>query len=251
MSKATSQAFSSYRRNRTVLIFRERYRLTVFVSNGTVAVMAQRGISLKSVLTCYEKNKMIFFFIWAVIDFLTINISWFLLNIKQHPSPISRKPQTVLNVWMAWIVCIVLFSYHKCACPMSRAIASTFWPSGRGPNVKNIWPWKSKINVIAQLYRLTSLLLHENQTSNSWHTLFQNLTLKIQGQGHGWGKMSRSHNQPSIHSMYRQVSNIRRTKSQHLKDSRTVLRLSLPNPLLGWERRCSWNSADRRCSNYI
>ena len=136
MSKATSQAFSSYRRNRTVLSFRERYRLTVFVSNGTVAVMAQRGVSLKSVLTCYEKNKMIFFFIWAVIDFLTINISWFLLNIKQHPSLISRKPQTVLNVWMAWIVCIVLFSYHKCACPMSRAIAATFWRP-RGPNVKN------------------------------------------------------------------------------------------------------------------
>ena len=190
---------------------------------------------------------------------------------------------------------------------------------------QNIWPWKSKIKVIAQLYRLTSLLLHENQTSNriawqwaetlveirvtladirgldcsyspqnifnaknfnphkkpisllnvpictqgmqrtwwpeagtiiatgpySWHTLFQNLTLKIQGQGHGWGKMSRSHKQPGIHSMYRQVSNIRRTKSQHLKDSRTVLQLSLPNPLLGRERRCSWSSADRRCSNYI
>ena len=31
--------------------------------------------------------------------------------------------------------------------------------------------------------------------------------------------------------MYRQVSNIRRTKPQHLRDSRTVLRLSLPNPL--------------------
>ena len=30
---------------------------------------------------------------------------------------------------------------------------------------------------------------------------------------------------------YRQVSNIRRTKYQHLKDSRTVLRLSLPIPL--------------------
>ena len=30
---------------------------------------------------------------------------------------------------------------------------------------------------------------------------------------------------------YRQVSNIRRTEFQHLKDSRTVLRLSLPNPL--------------------
>ena len=31
--------------------------------------------------------------------------------------------------------------------------------------------------------------------------------------------------------IYRQVSNIRRTKSQHLKDSCTVSRLSLPNPL--------------------
>ena len=158
MSKATSQAFSSYRRNRTVLSFRERYRLTVFVSNGTVAVMAQRGVSLKSVLTCYEKNKMIFFFIWAVIDFLTINISWFLLNIKQHhPPPISRKPQTVLNGWMAWIVCIVLFSYHKCACPMFRAIAATFWPRGRralrarrprGPNVKK--KKKSRIRRISE-----------------------------------------------------------------------------------------------------
>ena len=31
--------------------------------------------------------------------------------------------------------------------------------------------------------------------------------------------------------VYRQVSNIRRTEYQHLKDSRTVLRLFLPNPL--------------------
>ena len=30
---------------------------------------------------------------------------------------------------------------------------------------------------------------------------------------------------------YRQVSNISRTEPQHLKDYRTVLRLSLPNPL--------------------
>ena len=33
------------------------------------------------------------------------------------------------------------------------------------------------------------------------------------------------------HRSYRQVSNIRCTKSQHLKCSSTVLRLSLPNPL--------------------
>ena len=36
---------------------------------------------------------------------------------------------------------------------------------------------------------------------------------------------------PAVLGYYRQVSNIRRTKPQHLKDSRTVLWLSLPNPL--------------------
>ena len=34
-----------------------------------------------------------------------------------------------------------------------------------------------------------------------------------------------------FYSNYRQVSNMRHTKSQHLKDSCSVLRLSLPNPL--------------------
>ena len=34
-----------------------------------------------------------------------------------------------------------------------------------------------------------------------------------------------------LYIFYRQVSNIRRTKSRHLKDSPTVLRLSLPNLL--------------------
>ena len=53
---------------------------------------------------------------------------------------------------------------------------------------------------------------------------------------------------------YRQFSNISRNKSQQSKDSRTVLRLFLPNPLkpmLSREWRCSWSSADRRCSNNI
>ena len=49
---------------------------------------------------------------------------------------------------------------------------------------------------------------------------------------------------------YRQVSNIRHTNSQHLKDSRTVLQLSLPNTSKP-EWRCSWSSAHRWCSNYI
>ena len=41
--------------------------------------------------------------------------------------------------------------------------------------------------------------------------------------------------------MYRQVSNIRCTKSQHLKDSRTVLRLSFGESL---EARCQVENED-------
>ena len=55
--------------------------------------------------------------------------------------------------------------------------------------------------------------------------------------------------------MYRKISNIRRTESPNLNVSRLVLQLSLPNPMkpcvLSREWRCSWSSADRRCSNYI
>ena len=121
----------------------------------------REGFHLSPSWLVTKRTKWFFFFIWAVIDFLTINISWFLLNIKQHPSPISRKPQTVLNVWMAWIVCIVLFSYHKCACPMSRAIAATFWPRGRralcarrprGPNVKKNVKWLFCILLTYEFY---------------------------------------------------------------------------------------------------
>ena len=51
---------------------------------------------------------------------------------------------------------------------------------------------------------------------------------------------------------YRQISNIRRAKSQNLNVYRLVLQLSLPNPLKpDREWRCSWSSADRRCSNCI
>ena len=110
-----------------------------------------------------------------------------------------------------------------------------------------LWPWKSKVKVIAQghkvgitPHRLISLSLHVNGPSHSWDTaiskfynqnsrsrswvrsklkvtiwvqhsvdshpfrsmsirhpipaspLFQNLTLKIKGQGHGWGHSSKS-----------------------------------------------------------
>ena len=49
-------------------------------------------------------------------------------------------------------------------------------------------------------------------------------------------------------------SDVTCTKSKNLNDSPLVLQLPLPNPLkpcLGREWRCSWSSAERRCSNYI
>ena len=58
-----------------------------------------------------------------------------------------------------------------------------------------------------------------------------------------------------IYRYYRKTSNIRRTKSQNLNVSRLGLQLSSHNTLkpsvCNGEWRCSWRSADRRCSNYI
>ena len=52
---------------------------------------------------------------------------------------------------------------------------------------------------------------------------------------------------------YCQICSTRRTKSQNV--FRLILQWSLPNPLrpgvLSWQWRCSWSSADRRCSIYI
>ena len=54
---------------------------------------------------------------------------------------------------------------------------------------------------------------------------------------------------------YHKTSTIRHTKSQNLNDSRLVLQLSLSKPLKpdvkSRTKRCSWSSADRRCSSYI
>ena len=47
-------------------------------------------------------------------------------------------------------------------------------------------------NVGLTSYRLTSLSFHVNQASHSWVMTFENLTLKIKGQGHGWGHRSKS-----------------------------------------------------------
>ena len=48
---------------------------------------------------------------------------------------------------------------------------------------------------------------------------------------------------------YRKIFIISRTKSQSFKCS--CIRSIHWSHVLNWERICSWNSADRRCSNYI
>ena len=66
-----------------------------------------------------------------------------------------------------------------------------------------IWPWKSKVKIMGEgnveshnmgptFYRLTSLSFHVNRSSHSWYDFFQHLTLKIEGQGHGWGQCWKS-----------------------------------------------------------
>ena len=55
-----------------------------------------------------------------------------------------------------------------------------------------------------------------------------------------------------FHRNYRKIANIRRTRSQNLNVYRLAFQLSLCNilkPSVEW--RCSWSSADWRCSNYI
>ena len=56
------------------------------------------------------------------------------------------------------------------------------------------------------------------------------------------------------HYRYRKTSSINRTKSQSLNflvSSCSCLRSVHWSHALSWEWRCSWSSADRRCSNYI
>ena len=51
-----------------------------------------------------------------------------------------------------------------------------------------------------------------------------------------------------------QISYIRCTKSENWNVSCLALQLPCPihwSQVLSWEWRCSWSSADRRCSNYI
>ena len=72
-----------------------------------------------------------------------------------------------------------------------------------------IWPWKSKVDVIPEghivgttPYQLISLSFDVDEPSHSYLLLLKNLTLKIQGQGQGWGERWKSHHGSNILSTH-------------------------------------------------
>ena len=80
-------------------------------------------------------------------------------------------------------------------------------------SIFKIWPWKSKVKVMGEVdieshkvdvtsYRLTSLSSMSIGHPIPEIRLFQNLTLKIQGQGHGWGERWQSQSGCSILSIH-------------------------------------------------
>ena len=81
MSKATSEVFSSYQRNRTVLRFRERYRLTFFFQPNCGYDGTKRGFT-KCPLFVTKRTKCFFLYLSSNWFFLTANITWCFLNIK-------------------------------------------------------------------------------------------------------------------------------------------------------------------------
>ena len=81
MSEATSKVFSWYQRNRTVLSFREHYRLTVLYQTNCGNDGTKRGFTKCDFIV--RKRTKSFFSLSEQIDFLTTNVTnWFLLNIK-------------------------------------------------------------------------------------------------------------------------------------------------------------------------
>ena len=102
----------------------------------------------------------------------------------QSQSLRSHNRYNILSTHIPFIPCWSAFPFLRCS------------------YLKN-WPWKSKVKVMGEVkvknhkvsltsYWLTSLSFH-----SLWHPIdelrrFQNLTLKIKGQGHGRGHSSKS-----------------------------------------------------------
>ena len=76
-------------------------------------------------------------------------------------------------------------------------------------SIFKIWPWKSKVNVIPEghivgttPYQLITLSFDVDEPSDYYLLLLKIFTLKIQGQGHGWGERWKSHHGSNILSTH-------------------------------------------------
>ena len=156
MSKATSEVFSSYQRNRTIPSFVNATDHAVFI-NRTVAMMAQWGASLECDLNFFTKGNKIFLFIWAVIDFLTASISWFYwISNNSHPPYQESRKLSLMSKWREKVASYYFVSrvYTEFYSENSRDIQNTslrlvkkihdiyvwcvvtrgqFWPSANSP----------------------------------------------------------------------------------------------------------------------
>ena len=104
----------------------------------------------------------------------------------------QKSKVKVMGEVKVWSHNVSLTFYWLASLPFHVNLPSHSWDK-----TFKIWPGKSKVKVMEEVnieshnmsstfYLLTSLSFHVNRPSHSWDTAFQNLTLKIQHQGHGW-----------------------------------------------------------------
>ena len=125
-----------------------------------------------------------------------------------------------------WRHCNEMTSTTQRRCKAAIWITQAIFP-GWGMFFENKLQWKHDYSIYYFLHRWSSSTPTKSAVTACW------LTWRLPP-CHSTPRTVASSRQPGtalLRYMYRQFSNIRRTKSQNLKDSRTVLRLSLPNPL--------------------
>ena len=98
-------------------------------------------------------------------------------------------------------------------------------PNGPSHYLNQCWPVIHNVHHSWHYYEIyktspRTILTDTDRTTKYMSVLFHKDALKINPSGAETG---------IFEANYHQVSNIKRTKSLHLKDDRTVLRLSLPN----------------------
>ena len=150
-----------------------------------------------------------------------------------------EDPITSTNTWMGTVVHTQVSSPHRPL--MQSCYASPSLPVGDKGIISTGWVMDSvfvgllryiNINFLSQRYSIRghfqiSYDMHMSQHGGPEDMVFNVLILSVlSGQ-----TRERSETRAFAINYYRQVSIIRRTKYQHLKDFRTVLWLSLPNPL--------------------